>query len=588
MLDTIRAKVNAMSKMAFLTPCSRPFAQVRLYRLVTVGRPFRPVEVHHRPGSFTRCMMTAPAGAGEGNNIKEGVSERYEDRMFASNSSFAELGVSPDIVACLAGHSITTPTNVQASVIPLMLRGLERQIEYASQVRAADEGDIKLPTIQEESMSAVHAEVQNMAQTGAGNTDTNFGATKRPRPPADDDDDVLMVGAETGSGKTLAYLLPYVEAARTATDVNLKAIVLVPSRELCWQIADFMKSYFPSAPRHLVLAGGQPPDASDVRAVRVILATPTALLNYFRFSEKPDTSDKVIVVDEADMLLTGSFLRDVERILDQPGMKPFATRRNSRVRAINRNRLLFVGATYPHWTGEKVRSIITWMRRRYPNVKAVQTEGIHKRSVRLQSRWRLVKTEVERIRALIQLIETEMASDDKVMVFTSKADTSQRVCESVVSHVGGDRIVEKFGSAVQLHKFVPADERRSNLERFRNRQARLLFCTDLGARGLDLGNVTWVVEFDFSTNVVGYLHRIGRTARAGASGRTEHFYDEVSEPLAKAIRERAEKESTVVEGVFSRNRSFRKKLKKQGAVTDLKDVVIDEIDIEEEERLRGD
>lgn len=528
--------------------------------------------------------------------------------MFAAGIPFASLGVSPDYVEALAKRGIVTPTKAQAAVIPLLLHGLEMQTEYATRVceageaqRAAEEGERALVEEVIESVDgdeAIGEDSRELDQNdeSPGSDDV----PERPRPSAEDVNDVMMVGAETGSGKTLAYLLPYVETVRRSSSADMKAVILVPSRELCWQVATFLTSYFPDAPMHLVLAGGNPPDVSDIKKVRVVIATPSALLNYFRFSQKPDASDKMIVVDEADMLLSGGFLRDIEQILDQPGMKPFATRKNRELRALNRNRLLFIGATYPHWTGERVRSIVTWMRRRYPEMKAVQTEDIHKKSARLRSRWQFLKTEEERLDALVEILEKETTPSDKVMVFASKAETSQRVCDAVLTRMSAGPLTEKFGEALQLHKHVRSNERQENLAKFRSGEGRLLFCTDLGSRGLDLGDVTRVVEFEFATNVVAYLHRIGRTARAGASGKTDHFYDEVSRPLADAIQERAEKETTVVEGVFSRNRSFRRKLKKREAegaqsavgasqtvAVSMDEVPIDEIDAEEEERLRG-
>lgn len=420
-----------------------------------------------------------------------------------------------------------------------------------------------------------------------------------PEPPQNDISDVLMIGAETGSGKTLSYLLPYVETLRTSHP-DLKAIIMVPSRELCWQISQLLNTYFEDAPLSLVLAGGSPPDVSDVKAVKVVIATPSALLNYFRFTKNPCVSDKMIIVDEADMLLSGGFLADIERILDQPGMKPFATRKNGKLREINRNRLFFVGATYPHWTGEKVRSIITWMKRRYPGVKALQTQNIHKHGEKLQSRWFFEPKEEKRLDRLLEILKTDSSSTDKIMVFGSGAESVQRIAEKVEQLYGKEELEAKFGCALQLHKRVGASERFENLQHFRAGEARLLFCTDLGSRGLDLGDVTRVVEFDFASNVVSFLHRIGRTARAGAEGFTDHLYDEVSQPLAEAIKKRADTDVTVVEGIFSRNRSFRRKLKKQRreqlsaeanansekvVPKGLEDVEIDEPDEEELERF---
>lgn len=581
-------EAQKVPEMAFLTTWTRPILQSRLTRLGNFGTRFSGQVVHNRRRAHTRLLMTSAPGAVRASSTKQdSVATSNDDGMFATGSSFNDLGASADVVERLVSCSIVTPTKVQAALIPLMLRGLAFQSEYATQVQIADEAEKASVKSDEQESDKMDDDVLDEADENAEVSAEEQHVQKRPLPPVDDLDDVMMVGAETGSGKTLAYLLPYVEAARKAPQVNLKAIILVPSRELCWQVADLLAKYFPDAPQHLVLAGGQPPDVSDIKAVRAVIATPATLLNYFRFSEKPDSSDKMIIIDEADMLLSGSFLRDVERILDQPGMKPFATRKNGELRAMNRNRLLFIGATYPHWTGEKVKSIVTWMRRRYPQMKAIQTEDIHKKSSRLKSKWHFLDTELERIDMLARVLEQDTSSEDKVMVFASRADTCARAFDVISSKLGTE-VAEKFGAVVQLHKNVEAKQRKENLRMFRDGEARLLFCTDLGARGLDLGDVSLVVEFEFSTNVVGYLHRIGRTARAGASGRTEHFYNAVSRPLAEAIRERAEKETTVVEGVFSRNRSFRRKFKKRNEVeTDMNDVVIDEVDAEEEERLRG-
>ena len=474
--------------------------------------------------------------------------------MFSTHT-FQDVGVHAATVSSLARAGITTPTNAQATVIPLVREGLIRQLDYAGLIKEADDA---------EDPDAV-----------------------RPVPPENDVNDVLMIGAETGCGKTLSYLVPYVDAIREA-DVDLKAVILAPTRELCHQVESFLKSYFEDPPRSLVLAGGNPPDVSNAKDIKVVIATPGALLNYFRFSEKHDTSDKYIVVDEADMLLTGGFLKLVERVLDQPGMKPFATRKNGKLRKENRNRLLFVGATYPHWTGEKVRSIVTWMKRRYPGVTAVQTEDIHKRSEMLQSRWWYVKEEEERLEALEKVLR-EADESEKVMVFASKAGTVARICETMEARMGGE--LSKFGTVIQLHKLVHGKDRTRNLDSFKNGSGRLLFCTDLAARGLDLGDVSRVVEYEFSGNVVGYLHRIGRTARAGKVGKTEHFYDDVTKPLVEAIRERADEGETVVEGVFSRKRSFRRKLKKriaeQGVVEPIGTDEIDVADEEEQVRFRG-
>lgn len=489
--------------------------------------------------------------------------------MFSAGVSFSSLGVSPESVESLGARDIRTPTKAQQAVIPLLLDGLAMQMQYATQIASFDEMEA----------AKDYHEIDQIESE----TDEHAPAMERPQPQPEDVNDVIMYGAETGSGKTLAYLLPYVEAFRDKR-IELKAIVLVPSRELCSQVGQFLTQYFPDPPPHLVLAGGRPPDISDAKNVKVIIATPRALLTYFRFSQKPDASDKMIIVDEADMLLSGAFLKDIEQILNQPGMKPFATRKNGELRRVNKNRLVFVGATYPHWTGERVKSIVTWMKRRYPDMKVVQTGGLHRRSGRLRSEWSYTRDDTEKLNSLIDALENA-TEHDKVMIFASKASRCGTLKEAVLQRIGMVALTEKFGGIVELHKGVHWEEREENLKKFRKGEARLLLCTDLGSRGLDLGDVTGIIEYDFATNVVAYLHRIGRTARAGRDGWTSHFYDEVSRPLAETIRKK-DHDGEVVKGVFSRNRSFRRKWKQQMEVN-AGDIVIDGIDEEEEARLDG-
>lgn len=552
--------------MAFAVLLARPWTPILTRRGSVLRSAFRPcLRVSYiKPGAplVTRCDLStasAPSPPIPPENIGKEPAEKVpstsKSAMFAPNMSFKDLGVSAPIAERLSKAGIETPTNAQASVMPLLLEGISMQLDYATKVREFHVAEFE----------AVGREDMNATEDNERNPDA-VNSDEPPRRLKEDVNDVLMFGAETGCGKTLAYLLPYIQAVSDQSlTVKLKAIILVPSRELCNQIVNFLHLYFDHPPPHIVLAGGNPPDVSDTKDMRVVIATPAALLNHLRFSQKADVSDKVIVIDEADMLLSGSFLRDVEVVLDQPGMKPFATRRNDAVRAANANRLVFVGATYPHWTGEKVRSIITWMRRRYPDMRSVQTGDIHKRNSALQSRWFHLPTELERVKELARILREDVGEREKVMVFCNKAETAPRVRGDIESELGEVGIGEKFGGSIELHKHVKAAERAECLRMFRAGTARLLFCTDLASRGLDLGDVTRVIEFDFATNVVAYLHRIGRTARAGAMGVTDHFYDDVSMPLADAIRKKAETEDTVVESIFSRRRGFRRKLKKRAA-----------------------
>lgn len=480
------------------------------------------------------------------------------DDFFDLNTSFSELGLSVDLCARLKSVGIERPTHVQVATIPRLLAGLERQMDFAQMLREA-EGDEDLPLL----------------------------------PPLDVDD-VMVVGAETGCGKTLTYLLPFVEAMRRRPDATLTAVVLQPTRELCAQTVRLLMKYAPDDPitsTALVLAGGGLPDVRALRDARIIVATPAALCQHVRFSEVAERNDKYIVVDEADLLLSGSFLTNTARALSAPSMKPFSTRRMPYSQSRNRNRLVFVGATYPHWVGERVKSVINWISKRYPSVQHVTTEGIHRRSERLASTWTQVEGDVARAEALANVFRDAETNSGRVMVFCGTAARVDALADAIgaprhmlpfalkpdvaaaaaeaASFAAAPHAAARAGlrdggmSVVRLHKKMPAAARREALERFASDDADVLICTDVAARGLDMGRVTHVVEYDFADNVVGHLHRIGRTARAGANGRTHHFYSEVSEPLVHAIRSRDARDENVVEGVFSRNRSFRRKYKKR-------------------------
>lgn len=466
---------------------------------------------------FEKLEKSDVVNAGvNGNDVEEMALD--DDPMFAKNVTFSGMGLSEVLLEKLEMLGVKRPTGIQALSIPYLVERL------AYQITTDDEDDKGVEDVEKEE--------------GGG---------------------VVMFGAETGSGKTLGYVLPWMECViRGGKDVKL--MVVVPSRELCSQVARVVRSLGVDC---VALKGGSLPEVGiGRREVRCVVGTPRMLTQYWRFGD--GVRDKMIVIDEADMLLDGGFKADVERLLDCPQMKPFAHRKNFEDRVRNKNRLVFVGATYPQWQGERVKSSVNWIRKRYPGAIEMQTSDIHKKSHRVAESWQFLPTHEQRFEALKKLLLHESDLDEKIIVFGGKAATVNDVCNRL-RQSDRSELEARYGGVAECHKLVEGGQRDEEVEKFRNGQVRLLFCTDLASRGLDLGAITRVVEFEFATNVVAYLHRIGRTARAGnTSGicHANHFYDEVSRPLAEAIKQRAEKGQPVVEGVFSRRRGFRRKLKK--------------------------
>lgn len=402
--------------------------------------------------------------------------------------------------------------------------------------------------------------------------------------------------------------------------VGMRGVVLVPSRELAAQTLAFLSAYFPAphTPSAAVLASTLSPAA--IAAADILIATPGSLRNA-AWALGRDASwaaaVKYVVVDEADMLMTGGFAADVEALLDGAGgvdgWKPRRMRRNADAVAANASVVVFAGATYPQWEGERVKSVVNTIHKRYPEAVTLATPGLHRRSGALSEVW--VRAGGQGLAAAATLdalsrVLTDAAAPAvadvagaaigaKTLVFANTADAAAAAAQYLSAAPG---VAAAYGGVGEVHGGVPVGDRAAALAAFVAGDLRLLVATDLAARGLDLGRVHHVVQAEFAANVVGYVHRVGRAARAsglapvggggdgsdgdgdgtaaasavaadgaaagvGAAaaapvGRVTHFYDDAAAPLAEAIRDRVAAGLPVVEGVFSHKRSFRRKWKK--------------------------
>ncbi|GAB0497722.1 hypothetical protein MMPV_009059 [Pyropia vietnamensis] len=419
-------------------------------------------------------------------------------------------------------------------------------------------------------------------------------------------------------------LPPSPPASSPSPLVGMRGVVLVPSRELAAQTLAFLAAYFPAphTPSAAVLASTLSPAA--LAAADILIATPGSLRNAAWALNRDASwaaSVKYVVVDEADMLMAGGFAADVEALLDgtggMNGWKPRRMRRNADAVATNASVVVFAGATYPQWEGERVKSVVNTIHKRYPEAVTLATPGLHRRSGALSETWVPVGgeglTEPATLDALGRVLAEAAAAADggatgahaavgaKTLVFANTAAAAAAAARYLVAAPG---VAAAYGGVGEVHGNVPAADRAAALAAFVAGEQRLLVATDLAARGLDLGRVCHVVQAEFAANVVGYVHRVGRAARAsglaavgdrggdgggddgggggrgrgglrggdvgndaaGAGavpvGRVTHFYDDAAAPLAEAIRDRIAAGLPVVEGVFSHKRSFRRKWKK--------------------------
>jgi superfamily II DNA/RNA helicase len=296
----------------------------------------------------------------------------------------------------------------------------------------------------------------------------------------------VLAKSPTGSGKTLAFALPIVERIRPE-DGAAAAIVLVPTRELAQQVAEELETLAPS--RGLKVAavyGGAPvrAQAKEAKGAQIVIATPGRLFDLMERRLVSVGDARIVVLDEADRMLDMGFKPQVERII--------------RRLPADRQTMLF-SATLDGEVGELARAYTRNPARFEASLptELEQSEVDHK-FVSVTA-----ETKVER------LIEELEAERGLALVF-------------VRTKRGADRLVEKLSRhdvhALAMHGDMTQGARESALERFRSGKVQTLIATDVAARGLDLDDITHVINFDPPEDDKGYVHRVGRTGRAGRSG----------------------------------------------------------------------
>ena len=310
----------------------------------------------------------------------------------------------------------------------------------------------------------------------------------------------LLGIAQTGTGKTAAFVLPILQ--RLAADMPvakgprvLRALILAPTRELAIQIGERVQAYGKNLNlRHTVILGGvgQGPQVKALAAgVDILIATPGRLLDLF--NQRHVRLDRVsfLVLDEADRMLDMGFIRDVRRI----------------VAALPKDRqsLLF-SATMPNDVSKLAGDLLRDPARVEVTPKTVAVE-------RIDQKVYMVETAAKR--GLLTYLLAEAALN-RVIVFTRTKHGANKVAEHL----------EKAGvSSDAIHGNKSQGARQRALDGFRTGQVRVLVATDIAARGIDVDGISHVINFDLPNVPESYVHRIGRTARAGAEGAAISFCD---------------------------------------------------------------
>ncbi len=328
----------------------------------------------------------------------------------------------------------------------------------------------------------------------------------------------LLGCAQTGTGKTAAFVLPLLQRlSRSPRTGAIRALVVAPTRELAAQIDERITAYGRHVGlRHLVIFGGvgQRPQEQALRArPDIVVATPGRLLDLMEQGFVRLDGVEILVLDEADRMLDMGFIHDVRRIVAAVPKK--------------RQTLLF-SATIPSEIAKLISSVLTDPVRVDIAPEVTTAERVE------QCVWFVAKTDKRRL--LERLLRDESA--ERSIVFTRTKHGANRLAEQLSR--GGIR-----AEAIHGNKSQGARERA--LEGFRSGSLPVLVATDLAARGIDVDGVSHVFNFDLPNVPESYVHRIGRTGRAGASGRAIAFCDAEERSLLRDI-ERFVKKSIPVAG----------------------------------------
>ncbi|MCW3054249.1 MAG: box helicase protein [Chthonomonadales bacterium] len=297
----------------------------------------------------------------------------------------------------------------------------------------------------------------------------------------------LIGQAQTGTGKTAAFALPMAELL----DPNLphpQAIILLPTRELCIQVAQETHTLSKFTRLRVVpVYGGQPIDR-QFRALsfgaHIVVGTPGRVLDHLRRGTLKLGGVKMVVLDEADEMLNMGFLEDVEEILKSA---PEA-----------RQTALF-SATMPPRIAALARTYL-----RDPQRVTIESK---RRTVELVTQTYYEVPPSQKVEALTRILDME-SPGSTILFCRTRRDVDDL----------GESLQMRGYQAETLHGDMNQAARDRVMARFRSGQADLLIATDVAARGLDIDQVTHVINYDIPWDVEAYIHRIGRTGRAGRSG----------------------------------------------------------------------
>ncbi len=321
----------------------------------------------------------------------------------------------------------------------------------------------------------------------------------------------LRASAQTGSGKTAAFVLPILHmlaeghddarAERATRARAVRALILVPTRELAAQIIEVIGGctrHLPSVPKTCLAVGGVSinPQMMALRGgADIVVATPGRLLDLVEHNALRLSNVEILVLDEADRLLSLGFSDELARVLA----------------LLERRQNLLFSATFPPAVRSLADEVLD-----DPFVVDVGTGLSLGDAAALIAQRAIEVDEPKRTMLLRHLIAAHGWS--QVLVFVGSRYTAEHVADKLTRAAKREPVPSARITAVALHGQLSQGARTQALADFKAKRVQVLVATDLAARGLDIAQLPAVVNYDLPRSAVDYLHRIGRTGRAGESG----------------------------------------------------------------------
>ena len=342
-------------------------------------------------------------------------------------------------------------------------------------------------------------------------------------PPALEGRDVLGI-AQTGTGKTASFTLPMISMLHRgrARARMPRSLVLCPTRELAAQVAENFDTYakYSKLTKALLIGGVsfKEQDALIDRGVDVLIATPGRLLDHFERGKLLLTGVQIMVVDEADRMLDMGFIPDIERIF---GLTPFT-----------RQTLFFSATMAPEI--ERITNTFLSAPARVEVARAATTgENIRQGVVHFKPS-RRDRADKEKRALLRAMIDGEGESCTNAIIFCNRKIDVDIVAKSLIKH---------GYNAAPIHGDLDQSQRMKTLDGFREGNVHFLCASDVAARGLDIPAVSHVFNYDVPSHAEDYVHRIGRTGRAGRKGaavmicspRDQKYFDAVESLVQMTI-----------------------------------------------------